>query len=492
MKWSILILAGLLATLLYVVAPVPAEGAELRGQDQGQGHAHDAPTRQPGADRWESFRRVFSLRDYNTRVVVAGTTMLGAASGLIGTFMLLRKRALVSDAISHATLPGIAAAFIVMTWLGGDGKNLAVLLVAAMISAVLGVASVLVIRSATRIKEDAALGIVLSVYFGLGVALLGVIQKMATGNAAGLESFIYGKTASMLWMDAVVIGIVGVAAVLVCLLMLKEFAIVCFDQQYAQTLGWPVTVLDVAMMALVVIVTVVGLQAVGLILVVAMLIIPAATARFWSERLVTLLVLAAIVGAFSGLFGAMISALYSNLPSGAIIVIVASTLFLFSLLFGIRRGALWRALEHRRLQWRVEQQHLLRALFEWCEQHGADAPMPWSRLAEARSWPVARLRRTLRSAARRGWVREGVGARDRWQLTERGIREASRVTRNHRLWELFLITHADIAPSHVDRDADMVEHVLGRELVDRLEALVADDRSRPPVPPSPHAMKAAP
>ena len=229
--------------------------------------------------------RVFTFQDYNTRVVVVGTTLLGLAAGLIGTFLVLRKRALLSDTLSHATLPGIALAFIVMTLLTGDGKHLPALIAGAGLFAVIGTGSVLAIQRFSRLKDDAALGIVLSVYFGLGIALMGMATRMDAGNAAGLSSFIYGKTASMLFSDALLIAVAALIATIACILFFKEFSLICFDADYGSTQGWPVGRLDFFMMALVVLVTVIGLQAVGLILVVALLIIPAAAARFWTFRL---------------------------------------------------------------------------------------------------------------------------------------------------------------------------------------------------------------
>jgi manganese/zinc/iron transport system permease protein len=233
--------------------------------------------------------RLLTLQDYNTRVVLVGVTLLGFGAGVMGTFMLLRKRAMMGDALAHATLPGIALAFILVSWLGGDGKSLVWLLTGAVATGVLGMGSVLAIRHGSRLKEDAALGIVLSVFFGLGVVGLSIAQQMSTGNAAGLESFIYGKTASMLARDAWLTAGASVVVAAGAGLLFKEFALVCFDQGYAAAQGWPVLRLDAIMMALVVLVTVIGLQAVGLILVVALLILPAAAARLarsaaWAAR----------------------------------------------------------------------------------------------------------------------------------------------------------------------------------------------------------------
>ncbi len=451
------------------------------------------PTHQSG---WDHAIRVLTLQDYNTRVVVVGAGLLGLAAGVIGTFMLLRKRALMGDALSHATLPGIGLAFIVMTHWGGDGKYLPGLLLGATVSSLIGVACVLLIRNLTRLKEDVALGVVLSVFFGLGVSMLGVIQTMKQGNAAGIESFIYGKTASMLASDAAMIAWAAGGVAVACVLLFKEFGVVCFDQGFAEAQGWPVVVLDVLMLLLVVAVTVIGLQAVGLILIIALLIIPPAAARFWTDRLWGMVVVSGVIGVLSGLFGAGLSALVPRLPAGAIIVTVAAVFFVISFVLGPSRGVVVRWVNHTRLGRRIARQHLLRAMYEQSESAGASdtgssgstqsGVVSWQQLLSARSWSQRRLSHQLRTAARQGLI-QPTGDR-RYCLTDRGLAEAGKVMRNHRLWEIFLITHADIAPSHVDRDADQIEHVLGHQMVEKLEALLQDRYPQLAVPPSPHAI----
>ena len=261
------------------------------------------------------WKRLALLKDYNTRVVVFGTALLGVAAGVIGSFTLLRKRALMGDALSHAMLPGIGIAFMVAVAAGGSGKGLPILLLGATLSGLLGLAVILLIRKYTRLKEDTALGVVLSVFFGGGVAILGIVQRTGQGHAAGLESFIYGKTASMLAQDAVAIGGSAVLVIVVTTLFFKELKLLCFDTEFAASLGWSTTFLDVLMMSMVVIVTVIGLQAVGLILVIAMLIIPAAAARFWTERLTVMVFISAFIGALAGAMGSVASAVAPNLPS---------------------------------------------------------------------------------------------------------------------------------------------------------------------------------
>ncbi len=441
--------------------------------------------------------RVLLLRDYNTRVVMAGTLLLGLASGVIGTFLLLRKRALLGDAVSHATLPGIAIAFMIMVAFGGLGKQLEGLLLGGLVAGLAGMGCVLLIRRYTRLKEDAALGIVLSVFFGLGIALLGIIQRMESGHAAGLESFIYGKTAAMLARDAQWIAGCALVILLAGAALYKEFSLLCFDEEYAGSQGWPVVWLDVVMLGLVVVTTVIGLQAVGLILMIALLIIPPAAARFWTNRLRSMLLISGGMGAFSGFAGALISASFPRLPAGAIIVTVAGAVFLFSMAFGSARGVLYRAVDHVRVKRNTVREHLLRAVYEHHERHQpewtpreasalVDVPVSLDEIMGARSWTPRSFRRVVRSLQRAHRIR--LDDRNALRLTTDGLREAQRIVRNHRLWEMYLIRHADIAPGHVDRNADRIEHVLGPELVHELEELLKADTERRNVPPSPHAL----
>ncbi|MBX3727639.1 MAG: metal ABC transporter permease [Candidatus Sumerlaeia bacterium] len=436
------------------------------------------------ANFWADLWRVLSLQDHNTRVVVIGTTLLGVAAGLVGTFLLLRRRSLLADAVSHATLPGICLAFLVMVLAGGTGKHLPLLLLGAGVTGALGMLTVVAIRRFTRLKDDAALGIVLSVFFGIGIALLGVVTRMQQGSAAGLQSFIYGKTASMLWRDALLIGGAAFGTIVLCVAFFKEFSLVCFDPGFAETQGWPVFRIDIALMTLVVVVTVIGLQAVGLILVVALLIIPPAAARFWTDRLGPMMTGSALLGGASGLVGSGASALLPDMPAGAVIVLVATGFFAASFLLGRARGVLPRAVRHARLTARIGRQNLLRALYESGEERDDHAaPVGLEALLARRSWSRRALRRLLAGAERDRLVERVSGA---WRLTADGIAQARQVLRNHRLWEMYLITHADIAPSHVDRDADAIEHILDAGMILRLEELMAGEALRT-VPASPHA-----
>jgi len=438
---------------------------------------------------WEQWKRVLLVQDYNTRVVMTGTGLLGMAAGLVGSFTLLRRRALMGDALSHATLPGVGLAFLLAPYLGLDEKSLSVLLTGAALSGILGVVAILYIRNLTRLKEDAALAIVLSVFFGAGIAILTIVQQVPSGHAAGLESFIYGKTASMIASDAQLIATAGLLSMIIIALLYKELTLLCFDEGFAGARGYPVFFLDLLLMALVVIVTIIGLQAVGLVLMIALLVIPAAAARFWTHDLKRMMLISSGIGGGGGLAGSAMSAVFPNLPSGAMIVIVCSCLFFLSLLFGRSRGVLVRIARRWDLNRSVDRQHLLRGMYELLEarepETGSGAiGMPFSQLLAMRTWSSFRLLRQIERCRRAGLLVRHENAR--LSLTEAGLAEASRLVHEHRLWELYLITQADVAPARVDQAADTIEHVLEPELIVQLEELLAQQRMSCGVVASPH------
>lgn len=404
---------------------------------------------------------------YNTSIVVMGTTLLGIAAGIVGVFGLLRKRALMADALAHATLPGIGLVFIIATGLGYEGRTLPLLLAGAAATGVLGVLCVQWLLRQTRLREDAAIGIVLSVFFGVGVVLLSYIQTMKSGNQGGIKAFIYGQTAAMSLGDVGLMAGLALAAVVAAALMFKEFALVAFNDAFAKVGGWPVSRIDLLMMALVVLVTVAGLQAVGLILVVAMLIVPPVAAQFWTRRLRTLVILAAVIGGLSGYFGSITSSLFPRKPAGSVIVLTSGVLFLFSMLLAPARGVLAAAWRRARQRLRIAGDHVLEQAHE---AGGWLTPEARDRLGKVRGWS--------------GWFKAVVFVRLKASrlvtsdaggtvLTAQGRIEGARIHRNHRLWEQYLISHADLAPSHVDWSVDQVEHVLSDELVASLEAELA-------------------
>lgn len=299
---------------------------------------------------------------YNATLVALGATLLGIAAGVTGSFLFLRKRALVSDAVSHATLPGIGLAFIVMVALGGDGRFLPGLLLGAALSSGVGLLLIAWMMRHTRLSEDAAIGAVLSVFFGAGIVLLTVIQSMNAGRQAGLDTVLLGSTAGMLQSDALVIAAGGAVVLLLVLLLRRPMLAVGFDPDYAAVSGTNVGRIDPAMMGLVMAVTVLGITTVGLILIVALLIIPPVAARLWTDHALRMVALAGVIGGLSAYVGAAVSATAPALPTGPIIVLSSFVLFALSLTLAPARGGLALIRRQMRFRRRVHRRQGLLAL----------------------------------------------------------------------------------------------------------------------------------
>ncbi len=281
--------------------------------------------------------------DYTLLTVAAGAATLGLMSGALGSFAVLRRQSLLGDAVAHAALPGIALAFLIT----GSRETWALTIGAAILGWV-GALLVIAIRRTTRIKEDTALGLVLSVFFGFGLLLLTFIQKRPNSSQAGLDKFLFGQAATLLISDVWLIVALGAAAFAVIMIFWKEFKLLCFDADYGATLGLPMRLLDIALTTTLVIAIVAGLQTVGVILMSAMVVAPAAAARQWTNRLGVMVALAAAFGATAGIGGAIASSTAAGLPTGPMIVVCLSLIAAVSLLLAPARGIVWRALRERR------------------------------------------------------------------------------------------------------------------------------------------------
>ncbi len=288
---------------------------------------------------------------YNTQVVLLGTMLLGIAAGITGTFLMLRGRSLAGDVIGHAALPGVALAFLIHAGLfPAATKNMPILLTGAALAAGAGMLAVLWLRSYTRLPDDAVLAIVLSTFFGFGVVLLSVVQASPSGSQAGVGDFIFGQAAAIGRSDVYLIAVIAALSIAAGSLLVKEWALMCFDEGLARVLGYPIGLLDFLLMALVVVVCVAGMQAVGLLLMVALLIIPPSAARFWSDSIRPNIWISALIGSLSATVGAIASALVPKLSTGAIIVVVAALVLLISMLFGLKHGLLSRLIARRRMK----------------------------------------------------------------------------------------------------------------------------------------------
>jgi manganese/zinc/iron transport system permease protein len=278
---------------------------------------------------------------HNTLVVACGVAAVGFAAGVVGCFGVLRRRALVGDAAAHATLVGVAMAFLVT-----GRRELSVLLAGGFISAMAALGVLVLMRRFSRTRDDAATAIVLSVSFGLGITIVSGITARGIPGGAGLEQFLLGHTAALTAADAWLLGTISAIAVLLLLLTLKEATLIAFDPSFAAATGWPVSAIDYLLVTLVAVMVVVGLPAAGAVLVTALVVIPPVAARQWTDRVPTMLLLSGLFGVASAVFGVAVSAVVPRLATGPLVVLAAAFIFLCSFVAAPDRG--WWARHRRR------------------------------------------------------------------------------------------------------------------------------------------------
>ena len=399
----------------------------------------------------------------NTLVILLGTTALGTCCGLVGALMLLRRRALLADAIAHSTLPGICIAFLI-----GGSRSLPVLGIGALLSALLAASLVSWLPRVTRIRKDAATACVLGIMFGAGIALVGIIQRSGmSGSAAGLDGLLLGRTAGMLRSEAWLFGISAVVMSLIIMALRKELLVSCFDPRFGLSSKIPARSIDLLQTSLLAATIVIALPAVGVVLTAALVIIPAAAARFWTDRFDVLLRTSALLGAASGIVGTLISSLHTNLPAGPVIVLSATTFFVISLLLAPGRGWISRFLQKRsRLQNRQLRRFLDGIL---SSELGGSTEVDRQRLLRA---STAQNRRVLSNSIRGGWVQADP---HRIQLTPVGRQRAVRARKALQIWREWLTSEASIDRDLIDLDEQDIEKILPPDLIETLQKSI-DER----------------
>ena len=293
----------------------------------------------------------YLLTDYTFQVVALGSAILGVISGVLGSFAVLRKQSLLGDGVSHAALPGVVLAFLLI-----GSKETEVLLLGALASGLLATLLMNTIVKHSRVKFDSALALIMSVFFGLGLMLLTYVQRVPNANQAGLKRFIFGQASTLLKRDVTLMLVLGGALLLLVVLFWKELKLSTFDRDFAKSLGFSPKKLDFLISAMTVVAIILGLQTVGVILMSAMLIAPAVAARQWTNKLWVMVTLAAVFGAVSGIIGTAASSLVPKLPTGPAIVVTISAIVLISMLLAPGRGILSRLHQQRknRLVWQAE------------------------------------------------------------------------------------------------------------------------------------------
>lgn len=350
--------------------------------------------------------------DYTLRTVALGAGALGIVAGALGTYAVLRRQSLLGDAISHAALPGIVLAFILT-----GTKSTLVLVLGAALAGWLGTLVVMTVVRHSRLPEDSALGIVLSVFFGAGLVLLTYVQRFPDASQAGLDRFLFGQAATMLARDVVIIASLGAVALIAVVVFWKEFKLLSFDPEFGASLGMPMRTIDILLTTFLVIAIVIGLQTVGVVLMSALVIAPAAAARQWTNSLAVMVLLAALFGAVSGVTGAVISSATTGVPTGPTIVLAATTLVLFSMAFAPERGLLFAAVQRRRQRHQIRTDAVLADLYDLAGQHHAEHAHELSVLQAMRAGRTD-VQRALAVLEERGLARRD--ARGAWLITPAG------------------------------------------------------------------------
>ncbi len=393
----------------------------------------------------------------NTLVILAGTTALGICCGLVGSLMLLRRRALLSDALAHATLPGICIAFLLSgsrsTWVLGSG---------ALISALIGAATVSWLPRFSRVRRDSATACILGVMFGAGIALSAIIQRSGPGAAAaGLDSLLLGRAAGMLRSEALLLGSCALLMSLLVISLRKELLLSCFDPMFGRCSGQAMGSLDLLQTALLAVTVVLALPAVGVVLTAALVVIPPAAARFWTDRFSSLLLISAALGAASGILGTIISSGHPELPAGPVIVLAAASFFTVSLLAAPKRGLVARRIRKMARRQKREIRRILHALLL-----AAEEGHPTLSTDQIVAGSVSASTKALEHAIQHGYV---TRSEEQLTLTAGGALRAERARKSQEIWREWLTSEAAIDRDLIDLDEEDIEKLLSPDLVRSLE-----------------------
>ncbi|NNC95742.1 MAG: iron chelate uptake ABC transporter family permease subunit [Chitinophagales bacterium] len=412
-----------------------------------------------------TFIDFISLSDPTSRYVIIGIILLTINASLVGSFAFLRKKSLIGDAVAHSVLPGICLAFLLF-----QTKNLFILLGGAAITGWLSILSIDLITAHSRIKADAAIGIALSVFFALGIVLLTIIQNSAIASQSGLDHFLFGKAASITRDDVRYFAIVTLIITAVIIIFYKPFKLISFNQDFAVSIGLPVRFYEFILSIITVMSIAVGIQAVGVVLMAALLITPAAAARYWTNDLRIMLILAVVVSAIGGVGGAYISYSATNMPTGPWIIVIISCIAFLSFAFAPNRGIvskMWIQYQNRK---QILLENILKAFYHVGEKDNSFLEMRKPEdILNRREFSFSKLSEGLNKLKRKGLLEK---QNNEWKLSSEGLSEAKRIIRLHRLWELYLTQYLNIAEDHVHDDAEAIEHVLTPEIEAQLEKLL--------------------
>ena len=410
------------------------------------------------------------LRDPNVMLVVVGTMFLGASAALVGAFSFLRKQSLIGDAIAHSILPGVVLAFLFTS-----SKNPFYLMIGALISGWISVMGINYIQNYTKLKGDAAIAIVLSFFFALGIMFLTYAQHLNSLNASGLDHFLFGKAAAMNSNDVMAFSILSLLVLLAVIFFRRAFILLSFDMDFAKSRGLPVRYYEVLLSSLTILAIALGIQAVGMILMAALIITPAAASRQWTNKMDRFLSLAVLFGVLAAYSGSFLSYSAPKMPTGPWIVMALSLITFVSVIFAPEKGLLARRRVKRRNKKKILHENIIKAFYQLSEKADVEF-LTADDLSLHLNYDKQRVIRALQSLKRKGFVYK---VDPKWSLSSEGEIESRRIVRLHRLWELYLTKKMLIDPDLVHSDAEAIEHVITPEIEFQLTKELGDPDKDP-------------
>ena len=405
---------------------------------------------------WNDLIYFFSFEDANITNVLLGTLMLGFTCGIVGVLVVLNKKALIVDAVSHSILPGICVGFML-----SGVKNPVYLIAGGMVAGAIAVFLVDWISKKSRIKKDASIAITLSVLFSVGVILLNLIQHSGNSNQSGLSDFLFGKAATIVESDLYVFAFICGLVLIIIPIFYQHFKIALFDAGFAKTIGLSEKLIQSLISGLIIISTAIGIQTVGIILMSALIITPASSAFFWTNNFKKSIILLLLFAAISSVLGVFISYLSPDMPTGPWIIVMLSSIAILSAFFS-KKGLITKRIKAINNARKMIADNVLKTLYKLGEaQNQIENGRSLEEIQNFRAIAQTDLNKGLSILKNNGLVLEAGSI---WTLTEKGISEAKRIIRIHRLWELYMEKFMQIQSDHVHESAESIEHILTPEL----------------------------
>ncbi len=390
--------------------------------------------------------------EFIQRALIASIT-IGISCGLIGTYIMLRRMSLIGDALAHAVLPGVVISFIIA------GKSEVTLFFGAVAAGILTVLLIGFVNRNSRIKEDTSIGIIFTGAFALGILLVSQLKQVHID----LSSYLFGDVLGVSSGDIILSGVIMFIIILVITLFYKQLLITSFDPTMAMTIGISTTFVHYMLMTLLSMSIVAGLQSVGVILIIAMLITPPATAYLLSDNLKKILIISSVLGMISSVIGLYLS-YHFNFASGASIVLVAVVIFLLTFLFSPKEGVVTKLIRRMESSKQVLADDVIKLVYRIRE--GSSKTEIFDKISNSLGVSASKIKPAIKILITNGFISESNGS---FNITQEGSKYALKLIRKHRLWETYITKEHVTGMEHIHPEAEKIEHLLPEELVNELD-----------------------